>query len=413
VGKKSADAGREAAIAHGDAMVKALQQQAKSLNTLEERILFVETSVADLFLKGFEIIFYVSASSTYLEKAQKIMASCLSDLSDLQAVEKAVPHSVTTEMGMAILTMARDLDAQGRRAALDTPELADFLKTYGHRNTIELDVGIPTWQEDPAYVVDLVNTYIDSQTYEEGLERFQKAQLEAETAVHRIRKTMEQVGEPGKAKKVHRLLTDFRAMFGIRELSKFYLRHGLAIYRSVILDMGRELAEQGRLEQPEDVFFVTFPDIHSGEDLKPVVEKNREQYALEMKRTAPRVLTSTGESIHAPVMAAGENALAGIPVSPGVTEGRVRVLYHPEEGQSLEVGDILVTTGTNPSWTPLFLKLGGLIMETGGPISHGSVVAREYGLPAVAGVVNATRQLKDGQRVRINGETGSVELLGA
>ena len=413
VGKKSANAGREAAIAHGDAMVKNLQQQASSLNSLEERILFVETSVADLFLKGFEIIFYVSASSTYLEKAHKIMASCLSDLSDLKAVEKAVPHSVTTEMGMAILKIARDLDAQGRRATRDCPELADFLKTYGHRNTIELDVGIPTWQEDPAYVVDLINTYIDSQTYEEGLERFQKAQLEAETAVHRIRKTMEQAGEPGKAKKVHRLLADFRAMFGIRELSKFYLRHGLALYRRVILDMGRELAEQGHLEQPEDVFFVTFPDIRSGNDLKPVVVKNREQYALEMNRTAPRVLTSTGESIHAPVMAAGENALAGIPVSPGVTEGRVRVLYHPEEGQSLEVGDILVTTGTNPSWTPLFLKLGGLIMETGGPISHGSVVAREYGLPAVAGVVNATRQLKDGQRVRINGETGSVELLGA
>jgi pyruvate,water dikinase len=355
----------------------------------------------------------VSASSTYLEKARKLMASCLTDHSDLQAVEKAVPHSVTTEMGMTILKIARDLDAQGRRASLDTPELADFLKTYGHRNSIELDVGIPTWQEEPAYVVDLINTYIDSKTYGEGLQRFETAQQEGDAAVHRIRKAMEQAGAPGKAKKVHRLLTDFRAMFGIRELSKFYLRHGLALYRRVILEMGRELAEKGRLKEASDVFFVTFPDIRSGKDLKPVVAENREQYALEMNRMAPRVLTSTGESIHAPVMEAGENALVGVPVSPGVTEGRVRVLYHPEEGQSLEVGDILVTTGTNPSWTPLFLKLGGLIMETGGPISHGSVVAREYGLPAVAGVVNATRQLKDGQRVRINGETGSVELLGA
>lgn len=336
----------------------------------------------------------------------------MTDLSDLQAVEKAVPHSVTTEMGMSILRMAKDLDAQGRRASLDTPELADFLNTYGHRNTIELDVGIPAWQEDPSYVVDLVNTCIDSQTYDEGLQRFEKAKIEADAAVHRIRKSMEQAGDPGKAKKVYRLLTDFRAMFGIRELSKFYLRQGLALYRNVILDIGRELAEQGRLKEASDVFFVTFPDIRSGKGLKPVVEQNREQYALEMNRMAPRVLTSTGESFHAPVMKAGDTALMGIPVSPGVTEGRVRVLHHPEEGHSLEVGDILVTTGTNPSWTPLFLKLGGLIMETGGPISHGSVVAREYGLPAVAGVVNATRQLKDGQRVRINGETGSVELLG-
>ncbi|WP_181015539.1 PEP/pyruvate-binding domain-containing protein [Alkalispirochaeta sphaeroplastigenens] len=411
VGKKSADAGREAAVAHGDAMVKDLHRQAGSLRTLGDRILFVETTSADLFLKGFEIIFYISASFSYLRKAKKIMAYCLSDLSDLKAVEKAVPHSVTTEMGMAILSIARDLDAQGRRATADSPELAYFLKIYGHRNNIELDVGIPTWREEPSYVVDLINTYIDSQTYQESLERFDKAQLEAETALHRIRKTMEQEGEAGKAKKVHRLLSDFRAMFGIRELSKFYLRHGLSLYRRVILDVGRELADRGRLATPEDVFFVTFPDIRSGDDLKPLVEKNREVYALEKNRVAPRVLTSTGESIHAPVMEASENALMGIPVSPGVTEGRVRVLYAPEEGQSLEVGDILVTTGTNPSWTPLFLKLGGLIMETGGPISHGSVVAREYSMPAVAGVVNATRQLKDGQRVRINGETGSVELL--
>lgn len=111
------------------------------------------------------------------------MKTCLTDLSDLQAVEKAVPHSVTTEMGMTILRMAQDLDAQGRRANLDTPEIAEFLKTYGHRNAIELDVGIPTWQEDPAYVVDLVSTYIDSNTYNEGLQRFEDARREGEAAV--------------------------------------------------------------------------------------------------------------------------------------------------------------------------------------------------------------------------------------
>lgn len=412
VGKKSAAAGREAAVAYGEDMVKDLYLKAENLKSLEERILFIETSAADLFLKGFEVVFFVSASSNYLKKAKKLMETCMTDLSDLHLVEKAVPHSVTTEMGMAILKMARDLDAQGRRADLNSPELADFLKTYGHRNSIELDVGIPTWKEEPAYVVDLINTYIDSKTYDEGIRRFEKSREEAEAAVHRIRQAMERAGEKKKAQKVYRLLTDFRAMFGIRELPKFYLRHGLTLYRNVIMDMGKELAKEGRLKNPEDVFFITFPDIRSHKDLEAVAAKNRESYNLEMNRMAPRVLTSTGESIHAPVMKAGENALMGIPVSPGVTEGRVRVLYHPEEGQSLEVGDILVTTGTNPSWTPLFMKLGGLIMETGGPISHGSVVAREYGLPAVAGVVNATRQLKDGQRVRINGETGSVELLG-
>ena len=169
-GQRSADQGRISAIHHGDAMVAQLKKQARQLSTLEDRLQFIENSVGDLFFKGFEIIFYVAASSTYIEKAKKRMASCLTDLSDLQAVEKAVPHSVTTEMGMAILEMARELDGLGQRASENTPQLRKFLQRYGHRNTIELDVGIPTWKEDPAYVVDLVNTYIDSNTYQEGLE---------------------------------------------------------------------------------------------------------------------------------------------------------------------------------------------------------------------------------------------------
>ena len=409
-GRRSADLGRKRAIQHGEEMVRHLKDQAKNLKSLEDRILFIETSIADLFLKGFEIIFFVSASSTYLEKARKLMASCLNDLSDLPAVEKAVPHSVTTEMGMAILKMAEALDAQGRRATPGCDEIKAFLVRYGHRNTIELDVGVPSWKEEPQYVLNLVNTYIDNQNYREGLRRFQKDQQEAEAAILRIRRKMEG-GGAGKARKVEKLLRDFRAMFGIRELSKFYLRHGLTIYRDVLLQGGTELVDEGRLEKAEDIFFTSFPDLRAGRDLKELVTKNREQYRMEMNRKAPRVLTSTGESLYAAVTEAGENALAGIPVSPGVHEGVVRVLDHPEEGDRLEVGDILVTTGTNPAWTPLFLKLGGLVMETGGPISHGSVVAREYGLPAVAGVAEATSLLRDGQRIRINGESGLVELL--
>ncbi len=411
MGKKSAVNAREAAIEYGDALIRKCREESGKLETIEDRLSFIERSVGELFLKCFEVVFFVSASSRYIEKARKLMSCCFDDFSDLATAEKAVDHSVTTEMGMAILKMAADLDSQGRRATPDCPEMMSFLEKYGHRNTIELDVGIPEWKEDPSYVVDLVNTYIDNRTYADGLNRFESAQREAEAAIPRIREKMEAAGYKAKGKKVEKLLRDFRAMFGVRELSKFYIRHALSIYREQLLKVGEELCAEGRMKDPHDVFFVTFADIRSGENLHETVVQNKETYRKEMNLKAPRIMTSTGESIYSASMEASENTLMGIPVSPGVYEGRVKILASPEESGQLQTGDILVAEGTNPAWTPLFLKLGGLIMETGGPISHGSVVAREYGLPAVAGVVNATTLLKNGEMVRINGETGSVELM--
>ncbi|MDG5816311.1 PEP/pyruvate-binding domain-containing protein [Chitinispirillales bacterium ANBcel5] len=410
VGKRGAEAGRKGAIAYGEELVNEIKAECAQLKTSEDRMRFIEHTAGDIMLKGFGIVFFVAVSSTYIEKARKIMSTCMDDVSDLEAVEKAIPHSVTTEMGMALLKIAEELDGSGKRATVNSPQIQSFLENYGHRNNIELDVGVPSWKEDPSYVVDLVNTHIENKTYKEGLKRFFEAREEAEAAIARIRKKMEELGCRGKAKKVEKMLRDFREMFGVRELSKFYLRHVLTIYREQLFEVGRELVTKGRLKQPEDIFLVNFEDIRSGLDLRAKAAENRERYKLEMNRRAPRIVTSTGESIYSASVEAGENALAGVPVSPGVFEGYVRIVRRPEDGECLNKGDIMVTIGTNPAWTPLFLKLGGLIMETGGPISHGSVVAREYGLPAVAGVANATVELKEGQRVRLNGETGIVEL---
>ena len=411
VGKRSADRGRERAVERGESMIRQLREESRRLSTLEDRLHFVRNTIGEVFTGGFEIVFYVSASSTYMERARKILAACGGDPADLEPVEKAVPHSVTTEMGMAILEVARALDARGTVATADAPEVQEFLARYGHRNTVELDVGVPSWKEDPSYVVDLVNGYLEAGTYREALQRFEDARTEAEAAIPRLCDQLVRSGHKGQARRLERLLRDFRAMFGVRELSKFYLRHALTLYREQLLAVGAELAAQGRLEKTEDVFFTDMARIRSGQDLAAHVRRNREEFRLNQLRTAPRLMASTGESLYAAASDGEEGGLRGIPVSPGVHEGPVRILEHPEEGHRLEKGDILVATGTNPAWTPLFLKLGALIMETGGPISHGSVVAREYGVPAVAGVGGATRQLREGQRVRVNGETGSVEIL--
>ncbi len=159
-----------------------------------------------------------------------------------------------------------------------------------------------------------------------------------------------------------------------------------------------------------DIFFVRYADIRSGKNLQEIVESNKETYNRYSNMAAPRLLASIGESIFAAVEEK-ESTLSGVSVSAGVYEGRARGLHSPEEGAKLGKGEVLVTKGTNPAWTPLFLNLGAIIMETGGPITHGAVVARKYGVPAVVGVGDATEIIKEGQRVRVNGESGQVELL--
>ena len=402
---------REKAVGLGDGIIEQLQEERKKLRTVEDKLDFIQRNGSDLFTEGFGIVFYVAVSSTYIEKARKIMAEHLEDTSDLKHVEKSVPYSATTEMGMEILELAKIYDHKGKRPHPQDKEIRKFLEQYGHRAAIELDVGVPVWKENPQYVLDLINSYIDNQNYQEAIDKFNRGKEEAALAIARIKARLEAAGQKRKARKVEKLLKDFREMFGIREQSKFFVRQFLSIFREVLIEVGEVLAEEGRIEDKLDVFYVTGEDIQSNRDLKAIVRANKEQYRLNMNKTAPRLLTSTGESIHAATGETDENTLVGIPVSPGVYEGRVRVLRSPDEGHKLEKGDILVTAGTNPAWTPLFLKLGALVMETGGPISHGSVVAREYGVPAVAGLAKAAAQIKDGQVVRVNGETGSVEIL--
>lgn len=190
----------------------------------------------------------------------------------------------------------------------------------------------------------------------------------------------------------------------------------ITVARRILLAAGEDLVAQGDLDDASDVFFLGFEDLLAVEggragDLRAKAAAARSVYESEMKRRAvPRWMTSDGECIFGVPSEEGDGVLAGLPVSAGTHTGRVRVVLHPSSAQ-LEQGEVLVCRGTDPAWTPLFLRAGALVMETGGAVSHGSIVAREYGLPAVAGVSDAADRLRDGQLVRVNGETGQVTLL--
>jgi len=402
------------AIAYAYNQLNALKERRKKLKTLDDKLKFVEEeSLTPPFKIGYSMIWWmIPPLLTSLERAEKIIGKHSLDTSELEKVKRAVPNSVTTEMGLEMLQIAKRLDQADAKASADHPEIIGFLEKYGHRSSEEIDFGVPRWKEQPGYIVDTIQSYIDQKTYRKGIDKLHRDQEEAERAIEHLTARLEDKGASREARKLQKLLRLFRDTFGYREMPKFIMVQAMNVLREVLAEVGKELAAEGRLKDPGDIFFVGIEDIKAGGDLREKAACNREEYLREMQRTnVPRLITSYGEAVCAVADEGEDGALRGIPASAGIHEGPVKIVMRPEEGRKLRDGDILVTMSTDPSWTPLFLKIGGLIMETGATLAHGPVVAREYNIPAVVGVGNATGTLKDGQIVRLNGEAGTIEVL--
>jgi len=205
---------------------------------------------------------------------------------------------------------------------------------------------------------------------------------------------------------------------GVRESPKFFAIRVMGIARKALMDMGKEFVEAGMIERAVDLGFLNISELEAlsqdePRNWKALIDKRRLTYEHEARRRqVPRVLVSDGRAFYEGVGANTDtgDVITGSPVSPGVVEGAVHVVFNPHEAQ-LVPGEILVCPGTDPAWTPLFLAAGGLITEVGGMMTHGSVVAREYGIPAVVGVHQATTRLKNGQRIRVDGTTGKIVIL--
>jgi pyruvate,water dikinase len=207
-------------------------------------------------------------------------------------------------------------------------------------------------------------------------------------------------------------------MMGVRESPKFFAIRVMGIARKALLEVGGEFVEAGVIDRAQDLCFLTFPELEAlsrneVREWKALVASRRLTYERETRRRqVPRLLASDGRAFYEGVGAHTDtgDVITGSPVSPGVVEGVVHVVLNPHETRLIP-GEILVCPGTDPAWTPLFLSAGGLITEVGGMMTHGSVVAREYGIPAVVGVHQATTRLKDGQRIRVDGTAGKIVIL--
>jgi pyruvate,water dikinase len=356
----------------------------------------------------------------------------VSEPGELDAIQRGMPYNVTTEMDLQLWSIAQaaaphrellldtapaELAARYRNGELPDFGLAAFLDQYGVRGAAEVDVGVARWAEDPTTVFAALAGYLQVTDPEQAPPaRFARAAAEAEAGLDRLvgRATRTR---PRRARLAGFLLRRSRVLSGLRELPKFIWLFPLAEVRRQLLAAGAELAADGRLEQPADIMFLTLAEAAEaarGADHRAVITERRDDHERETRRRqVPGLLLSDGTIPDAlpddTVAQYGPDVLVGLPAAAGTATGTVRVVHHPAEAR-IQPGDILVAPTTDPGWTPLFMTIAGLVTETGSPIAHGPTVAREYGIPAVICVPDATTRLRDGQMITIDGATGLVRI---
>ncbi len=375
-------------------------------------------------------------------------------------IARGLPHNVTTEMDLALWrvaqTIAVDSDSSKLFQETSAPDLASqylqenlpsavqesvasFIERYGARGIGEIDIGLPRWGEDPTHIMQVLQSYLQIKDPDMAPDAvFARSAKSAEQAAARLETAVRQMhGGFIKGRLLRWAISRYRALAGMRETPKFFAIRMMGIIRQGLLQSGQELVDAGHLKQSDDLFFLSIreldelneamaksknrptteqnePDLHTLMQTNQVrITERRAKYQREhLRKQIPRMLLSDGttyyEGVRTPEGQAG--AIIGDPVSPGEVEGIARVIFDPHSSQ-LAPGEILVCPGTDPAWTPLFLTASGLVMEVGGMMTHGSVVAREFGIPAVVGVHQATERIKTGQWLRVNGSTGEITLI--
>jgi pyruvate,water dikinase len=351
---------------------------------------------------------------------------------------QSVPHNVTSEMGLALLDVADVIRPHpdvvaflqhveddgflevlskltGGREARDAIEA--WLDTYGMRCVGEIDITRPRWSERPSTLVPLILGNIKNFGPGAGERRFEQGRQQAYAKEQELLERLRALPEgERKAEETKRMIDRVRTFIGYREYPKYGMVSRYFVYKQALLEEAERLVRAHVLREKEDIFYLTLQEledvVRTDQVDDQLIRRRKAAFESYQRLTPPRVLTSDGEVIAGAYrrddLPAG--ALIGLPVSAGTVEGRARVVTDMALAD-LEAGDMLVTPYTDPSWTPLFLAAAGLVTEVGGLMTHGAVIAREYGLPGVVGVEHATRLIRDGQRIRVNGTAGYVELL--
>ncbi|MBY7104019.1 phosphoenolpyruvate synthase [Bacillus sp. 6YEL31] len=380
----------------------------------------------------------IMAGMNALSWINEKMEQWLGEKNAADTLSQSVQNNITSEMGLALLDVADVIrpypeviaylqhieddsfldelvqfkDGEKVRDAIEA-----FLNKYGMRCSGEIDITKTRWSEKPTTIIPMILNNIrdfeagaSKRKFEEGLQEALKREEELLDKLQYLADGKQKVEE------TKRMISIIRNFAGYREYPKYGMINRYFIYKQALLKEAEQLVRNNVITEIEDIYYLTFEELHevvrtNKLDYK-VIHKRKNEYKLYEKLTPPRVITSDGEIILGKYKRENlpTEAIVGLPVSSGVVEGRARVILNMEDA-SLEDGDILVTAFTDPGWTPLFVSIKGLVTEVGGLMTHGAVIAREYGLPAVVGVENATKRIKDGQRIRVHGTEGYIEIV--
>lgn len=409
--------------ASGETLFAQIEEDQKSL----KKVLYDSESMA-VIMVGLYAVYWLNRK----------MEKWLGEKNVADTLSQSVLYNVTSEMGLALLDVsdaARGYPEVQKYLAYANNEtffedlkqldggpafigaLRAFLEKYGMRCTGEIDITKTRWSERPSILAPIILSNIKN--FEPGARtaKFEQGRLEAEKKERDLLSRLQQLkGGRQKAKRTKKMISVLRNFIGYREYPKYALIKRYFIYKEALMKEAAVLQQKKLIQAKEDIYYLSFDELKEAVctnrlDVKKIEERKAEYRHYE-KLTPPRIMTSEGEVITGEAL--GDHipagALAGVPVSSGIIEGRARVILKLEEAD-IEEGDILVTPFTDPSWTPLFVSIKGLVTEVGGLMTHGAVIAREYGLPAVVGVEHATKEIKDGQKIRINGSEGYVEIL--
>ncbi|WP_226603496.1 phosphoenolpyruvate synthase [Bacillus cereus] len=366
------------------------------------------------------------------------MEQWLGEKNAADTLSQSVQNNITSEMGLALLDVADVIrpypeviaylqhveddsfldelvQFKGGEKARDAIDA--FLNKYGMRCSGEIDITKTRWSEQPATIIPMILNHIRDFEYGASKRKFAEGLQEALKKEEELLERLQHLpdGEQ-KVEETKRMIRNIRNFIGYREYPKYGMIHRYFIYKQALLKEAEKLVQNNVINEIEDIYYLTFEELHevvrTNKLDDEVIHKQKNEYKLYEKLTPPRVITSDGEIITGKYNRENlpAEAIVGLPVSSGVVEGRARVILNMEDA-NLEDGDILVTAFTDPGWTPLFVSIKGLVTEVGGLMTHGAVIAREYGLPAVVGVENATKLIKDGQRIRVHGTEGYIEVL--
>jgi pyruvate,water dikinase len=453
-------------IRRNQAEIETLKQkiQTKSGSDLFDFILedIQQLKMANADPQSFGVIMTGMNAATWINEK---MNEWLGEKNAADVISQSVPNNITSEMGLELLNVAdvirrypevidylnhvksEMLDVKSSMSSANifhvTPHISQhvkednfwdeliqfdggqetrdaiyaYLKKYGMRCAGEIDITKTRWSEKPITLVPMILSNIKNfepnaakRRFEQGLQESLKKELELLDRLKQLPNGAE------KARETKRMIDLVRNFAGYREYPKYSIVNRHFIYKQALLKEAGQLTKAGVIHEAEDIYYLTFQELHELVRSKKIdyqiIDNRKEEHKLYEKLTPPRVMTSDGEIITGSYKRENlpTNAIVGLAVSSGVIEGRARVILKMEEAD-LEEGDILVTAYTDPSWTTLFVSIKGLVTEVGGLMTHGAVIAREYGIPAVVGVVNATKLIKDGQRIRLNGTDGYVEIL--